>query len=58
MMRSFEDPSEVTTVAKWDSLDDWKTFWGNNNPKEMTGMGVIGTRISVEAFEEIEDHTR
>ena len=58
MLRSFEDESEVITVAKWDSLASWKKFWGNDNPKEMEGIRLLGRRISAEAFEEIEDHSR
>lgn len=58
MLRASEEESEILTVARWDSLEAWKKFWGNQNPEQMQGMGRLGTRISVEAFEEIEDHTR
>lgn len=58
MLRSTEDNSEVVTVAKWDSLTSWQDFWVNSDPDEMRGMRRLGKRISVEAFEEIEDHTR
>ena len=58
MLRSFENESEVITIAKWDSLESWENFWGNRNPKEMERMRELGKRLSVEAFEEIEDHTR
>ena len=58
MLRSGEDPSVVLTVAKWDSLESWKDFWGTSNPEAMTAMKKLGNRISVEAFEEVEDHTR
>lgn len=30
----------------------------NENPKEMEAMRKLGKRISVEAFEEVEDRTR
>ena len=58
MLRSIKSTSEVITIAKWDTLDSWEKFWGNSNPKEMKTMKKLGKRISVEAFEEIEDHTR
>ena len=58
MLRSFNDKTEVITIAKWDSLESWKNFWGNENPKEMEAMRKLGSRISAEAFEEIEDFTR
>lgn len=35
MLRSFENETEVITIAKWDSLESWKNFWGNENPQEM-----------------------
>ncbi len=58
MLRSFENETEVITIAKWDSLESWKNFWGNENPKEMEAMRKLGKRISAEALEEIEDHTQ
>ena len=58
MLRARESESEVLTVAKWDSIESWKTFWGNTNPKEMEGMRKLGKRISIETYDEIEDHTR
>ncbi len=57
MLRSIENLTEVITIANWDSLESWKNFWGNENPKEMEAMRKLGKRISAEAFEEIEDHT-
>ncbi len=58
MLRSFEDSNEVLTVARWRSRQSWQQFWGNQNPQEMQTMRSLGRRISVEAFEEVEDHTR
>lgn len=58
LLRSTENDKDVLTIAKWDSLQDWKTFWGSQNPEEMKAMRKLGTRISAEAFDEIEDHTK
>ncbi len=58
MLRSVEDESEVTTIATWDSLASWQAFWGNNNPEQMKAMGGLAQRISVDAYEQIEDHSR
>ncbi len=58
MVRSVENESEVLTIAKWDSLASWEKFWGRSNPQAMAALGNLGRRISAEAFEEIEDHTR
>lgn len=57
MMRSHTDPSEVITIAKWENLESWKRFYGDENPKQMQAMRSLGERLSVEVFEEIEDHT-
>lgn len=58
MLRSAEDKTEVMTVAKWDSMESWKGFWGTENPSEMVEMRKIGERISAKAYEEIDDFTR
>ncbi len=58
LLKSIDNQSEIVTIAKWDSLESWENFWGNSNPKEMEGLGMIGKRISVDVFEEVEDHTR
>lgn len=57
MLRGFKDEREVITVAKWDCLDSWKSFFAGQNPKQMTAMRELGHRVSVEAYEEVEDHT-
>jgi len=57
MLKSIDNQNEVLTIAKWVSHESWKRFWGNTNPIEMEGMRNLGAFISVEAFEEIKDHT-
>ena len=58
MLRSFENEAEVITVARWESRQAWEQFWGNQDPEAMQAMRTLGKRVSAEAFEEIEDHTR
>lgn len=58
MLKSPADESAVVTIAKWDSLESWQKFWGDADPVEMKGLSALGKRISVEVFEEVEDHTR
>jgi heme-degrading monooxygenase HmoA len=58
MLRASDSDSEVLTVAKWDSAESWKKFWGRQNPEEMQEMRTLGKRVSVEAYEEIDDYTR
>ena len=57
MLRSSDSDSEVLTVAKWESMESWKKFWGQKNPEEMQEMRKLGKRVSVEAYDEVDDHT-
>lgn len=58
LLRSCDDEREVTTIAKWDSKESWEKFWGNADPQKMHAMRSLAQRVSVDAYEEIEDHTR
>lgn len=58
MLRSIESRDETLTVAKWSSLESWQRFWGDEKPVEMAAMRKLGTALSTEVYEEIEDHTR
>lgn len=58
MLRACERDSEILTVAKWESLASWESFWGNQNPQEMEEMRKLGTRISADVYDEIGDFTR
>lgn len=49
---------KVLTIAKWNTREDWELFWGNRNPEKMQQMRKIAKRVSVEAFDEIEDRTK
>lgn len=57
MLRSFNDETDVVTIAKWDSKENWEAFWKNENPSEMLEMRKIGKRISVTVYDEIDDLT-
>ena len=58
LLRSCENESTVLTIATWESLDCWQRFFEDSNPEQMTEMRRLGERLSVEAFDEIEDQTR
>lgn len=58
MLRDADSETDILTVAKWDCVESWKAFWGMANPKEMETMQALGERVSVDAYEEIEDFTR
>ncbi|MCB1801228.1 MAG: antibiotic biosynthesis monooxygenase [Gammaproteobacteria bacterium] len=58
MLRANDRHSEVLTVAKWESEESWRRFWGNQDPEEMQGMRKLGKRVSVETYNEVDDYTR
>jgi heme-degrading monooxygenase HmoA len=58
MLRSPEDKTDVLTLAKRDSVESWKAFWVAEKPSEMVGMRELGERVSVTAYDEIDDFTR
>ena len=58
MLQAEDDSTEIKTIARWDSLEDWKRFWKESNPVEMQSMRKFGERISVEIFKEIGDFTK
>ena len=57
MLKGEEDPREIKTIARWDSLSDWKKFWQEDKHSQMGSMHDLGERTSVEVFEEIDDFT-
>ena len=49
MLRSFENQSEVITIAKWETREAWEEFWGrSSDPKQMEGMRMLGRRVSAD----------
>ncbi|WP_422858172.1 antibiotic biosynthesis monooxygenase family protein [Flagellimonas sp. S174] len=58
MIQNDNDTKEIKTVARWDSLEDWKNFWKSNNKTKMESMHELGHRVSVDIFKEIDDFTR
>ncbi len=58
MLQNDEDNSAIKTIARWDSLDDWKQFWQEGKPGQMGSMHDLGKRVSVEIFREVDDFTR
>ncbi len=57
MLQNDKDAGEIKTIARWDSLNDWKKFWNDGNHSQMRSMHDLGERISVEIFREVDDFT-
>ncbi|MDO5970263.1 antibiotic biosynthesis monooxygenase [Flavivirga aquimarina] len=58
MLRNIQNSKEIKTIARWDSFEDWRVFWLNKNRTHMQSMHELGKRISVEAYDEIDDYTK
>lgn len=57
LLRSYSDPAEFITIARWDSHEQWQVFWQGDGSTEMSAMHKLAQRLGVEVYEEIEDHT-
>ena len=57
MLRSRDNPERITTIARWDSVEDWQSFFQGDVPEKMNKMHELARRISVEAYDEIDDFT-
>ena len=58
LLRSSTDPEKVVTIAKWDSMESWQNFYQGEDPEQMRGLRTLGARLSVEAYEEVENQTK
>ena len=58
MLQKKSNPNEILTIAKWEKLSDWENFWGTETPTDMYKMHKLGTRLSHEVYDEIEDYTK
>ena len=58
MLQNDKDGRDIKTIARWDSLHDWKKFWHDNSHSQMGAMHDLGERVSVEIFSEVDDFTK
>ena len=52
-----EDPTEILTIARWDTLEQWQAFVANANVTSMQKMHALGTRRSATAYRQVGDYT-
>ena len=57
LLRCRSRPTEFLAIARWQSVDDWRAFWGADVPDTMRPMHDLAERLSVEVYDEIEDQT-
>ena len=57
LLESSDDPTEVMTIAHWDSLDQWKAFIGGAPRGQMKRMHELAELVSSTPFRLVEDHT-
>ena len=56
LLKNRDHPSEFMVVARWDSFDDWKSFWSGDLTRTeiFKDMFLSATLNSTEIFEEIQ----
>ncbi len=57
LLQSRKDSAQFVTIARWDSLEDWQSYWSDSTRAEMQEMHAVAERLSVDVFDEIEDYT-
>lgn len=45
--------NHLLTIARWNSREDWRTFWSSENPPEVLKMSQLGILVSVNVYEEL-----
>ena len=58
MLQNEKNKTEIKTIARWDSFDDWKNWWQDRTPDQMKTMHGLGERINIEIFREVDDFTK
>ncbi len=54
---SVDKPTEILTVAKWDTLDEWKAFVKEARLTSMKEMHGLGRQVSSKAYLQQGDFT-
>lgn len=57
LLHNQDDPNLFITLARWDKLSDWQAFWEKGSHTNMDTMHALGTRLSVEVWNEVDDET-
>ena len=57
LLHSRHDRTMFVTIARWDTVELWQTFWKDPNRIEMQDMHALAQCLSADAFDEIEDHS-
>lgn len=53
ILQDRQDANVILTIARWNSEDDWRTFWSSDNPPEVMQMSKLGRLIDVKLYEEL-----
>ncbi len=56
-LASIDDPTEVLTVALWDSEGQWREFIENAKATSMSGLHDIAEQISAKPYIQLGDET-
>ena len=56
-LASHDDPTEIVTMARWDSRAQWEAFVGAAKDARMRPMRELGELVSMRSYEQRGDHT-
>ncbi|MBJ7550563.1 antibiotic biosynthesis monooxygenase family protein [Marinomonas ostreistagni] len=45
--------NHLLTIARWNTVEDWRSFWSSDNPPEILRMSKLATLVSVNVYEEL-----
>jgi heme-degrading monooxygenase HmoA len=60
LLRNQENPREFLVTSRWDSFEEWRTFWASDltRTERVRQMFLSAGKVTTEIFEEIENLTR
>lgn len=57
LLRSNDSPEMFLSIARWDSEEQWRSFWKGPDRVEMSEMHALAERLSVRVYEEEGEYT-
>src|SRR5438552_17685188 len=57
LLRNHDNPREFMVVSRWNSFEEWRTFWTSDLTKSETfkEMFLAAEKITTEVFEEVKN---
>ena len=57
LLRNHDNPSEFLVIARWDTFEDWRTFWSSDLTKSewFKQMFLSAEKLTTEIFDEVKN---